>query len=239
MSRCVGMIPARYGSKRFPGKPLAKIQGKSLIQRAYENATSCSHLDEVIVVTDDQRIFEHVESFGGRAMMSSPHHATGSDRLAEAAEKIDASIVVNLQGDWPCLESHVIGAVIEILGENGVMGSAVTPLKDPALIQSSSVVKATMDREGKALYFSRSPIPFGMPKVVFGHLGIYSYTREFLLTFAKLPPTPLQLAESLEQLKALEHGYPIHLAVVESAPVSVDRPEDIKRVEEILCSISS
>ncbi len=225
MGKIVGMIPARYDSKRFPGKMLADIQGKTLIQRSYENAAASGCFDEVVVVTDDPRIQRHVERFGP-VVMTKEKHSCGSDRLAEAAREVEADIIVNLQGDWPNLEKHVIRAVIDVLGRDGVMGSAVIVLKNEASIQNPSIVKATMDRHGRALYFSRSPIPSSGP--AFGHLGIYSFRRDFLFTFAKLSPTPLQQSENLEQLKALEHGYPIKLAVVETQLRSVDHPEDIE-----------
>jgi len=224
MRKVVGMIPARYGSTRFPGKPLVNICGKSLIQHAYERAACV--LDEVIVLTDDERIFDHVAEFG-KVMMSSSECPTGTDRCAEAAEKIDCDVIVNLQGDWPCLERHVIKAVVDVLGD-GVMGSAAVKLDD---LQSSSMVKCTIDQEGYALYFSRAPLA-----AAYGHLGIYSYTKEFLREYARLPMTPAQKAESLEQLKVLEHGYRIRMAVVDSALLSVDVPEDVRRVE---CAISS
>lgn len=245
--KVVGIIPARYGSSRFPGKPLANILGKSLIQRTYENSKNCSFLEDVFVATDDQRIFDHVEAFGGKVMMTSSICPTGSDRLIEAVEKDprlkDASIIINIQGDEPCLEPKVIQQVVQLLKDDSlaVMSTAVMKIHSESEALNPSVVKCSLDKFGNALYFSRSLIPGGPsakfnPQLnYFKHIGIYGYRKDFLLTYGKLSPTPLQLAEDLEQLKVLEHGYRIKTAIVESASVSVDHPEDIKKVELLLC----
>lgn len=247
LPKIVGIIPARYGSSRFPGKPLADILGKSLIQRTYENAKKCSLLDDVIAATDDKRIFDHVLQFGGKAVMTSPHCPTGSDRLIEAVENgprlREASIIINIQGDEPCLEPIVIEQVVQLLLEDpsAVMSTAVMKIHSEVEALNPSVVKCSMDCRGQALYFSRALIPggpgakFNPSLTYFKHIGIYGYRREFLLTYGKLPQTPLQLAEDLEQLKVLEHGYRIKTAIVESTSVSVDHPEDIKKVESLLC----
>jgi 3-deoxy-manno-octulosonate cytidylyltransferase (CMP-KDO synthetase) len=245
--KIVGIIPARYGSSRFPGKPLAHIHGKSLIQRTYENCQKISFFDAVIVATDDQRIFDHVLGFGGDVVMTSPHCPTGTDRLIEAVEKdprlSDASIIINVQGDEPCLEAEVIQKVVQLLLEDDspVMSTAVMKIHSEMEALNPSVVKCSVDRQGYALYFSRSLIP-GNPKIKFNpnltyfkHIGIYGFRREFLLKYGKLSPTPLQLAEDLEQLKVLEHGYKIKTAIVDSYSISVDHPEDIKKVESLLC----
>lgn len=245
--KVVGLIPARYGSSRFPGKPLADILGKSLIQRTYENTKKCPILDDVFVATDDDRIFDHVISFGGKAIMTSSYCPTGSDRLIEAVEKApslkEASIIVNIQGDEPCLESIVIEKVVHLLLEDpsAVMSTAVMRIHSELEALNPSVVKCSMDCHGNALYFSRALIPGG-PKVKFNpelsyfkHIGIYGYRKSFLLKYGTLTQTPLQKAEDLEQLKVLEHGYKIKTAIVESASVSVDHPEDIKKVESLLC----
>ncbi len=240
MSRAIGLIPARFGSNRFPGKPLAQILKKSLIQRTYESVRKSEQIGEVMVATDDQRIFEHVESFGGKAVMTSPDCQTGTDRLAEAARDLpDDTIIVNVQGDWPCIDPHVIDGVIELLDGDAVMGTAVFPITSQEELRRSSLVKCVMDQTGNALYFSRSPIPHGGLKSAYGHLGLYSYRNHFLQEYAKLPQTPLQIQESLEQLKALEHGFSIRVLVTEKPSLSVDRPEDIQRVEEYLCSLNS
>ncbi len=249
MVRAIGIIPARYGSSRFPGKPLALIAGKSLIQRTFENASK-SGLERVIVATDDQRIYDHVKEFGGEVEMTSSECATGTDRLAEVVgrspELQAADVIVNIQGDWPCIPPGVIDAVANVLEEGDVMGSAVMPLRHAEQLFDPSMVKCTLGADKRALYFSRSPIPYPgkdmLPPTTcyYGHLGIYCYRPEFLLHYTQLEPTPLQKLESLEQLKVLEHGYAIRLCVVEETGPSVDRPEDIEKVESHLCqNISS
>jgi len=245
--KIIGIIPARYGSTRFPGKPLAKIQGKTLIQRTYENARKCQSLDELAVATDDQSIYDHVTSFGGKAIMTSPECPTGSDRLVAAIENTpgfqEAAIVVNIQGDEPCLEPQVIDQVINALQNDSeaVMSTAIVKLTSEEEVLNPSVIKCVIDLKGHALYFSRALIPAGKTLKFrreanyYKHLGIYAYRREFLMHYAELSPTPLQLAEDLEQLKVLEHGYRIKTALVESSSIGVDHPEDIKKIEQLLC----
>jgi 3-deoxy-manno-octulosonate cytidylyltransferase (CMP-KDO synthetase) len=244
--KIAGMIPARYGSRRLPGKPLIQISGKTLIQRTYENARRSPILDSLFVVTDDKRIFEHVLDFGGKAIMTSRECPTGTERLAEAVKndgKFDnVEIVVNIQGDEPFLEPGIIERVVRILQEDSdaVMSTAAVPIRDREEAIDYSVNKCVMDKHGNALYFSRTLIPNGhmggwRPGInYYKHLGIYGYRRRFLTLYAELAPTPLQIAEDLEQLKVLEHGYRIKVAVVESQSIGIDTPEDIKKVENIL-----
>lgn len=246
-AKIVGIIPARYGSSRFPGKPLVPILGKSLIQRTYENARRCTLLDELYVATDDQSIFDHVVAFGGKGVMTPVDCPTGSDRMAAALEAEPvlnkADIVINIQGDWPLLDPQVVDAVTRLLQNDpqAVMSTAVVKIEGDEDLHASSLVKCVMDQQGNALYFSRSMIPGNnqakrQPGTsYYKHLGIYGFTREFLVTFAKLPSTPLQLAEDLEQLKALEHGYQIKTAIVDQFTIGVDTPEDVKKVEQLLC----
>lgn len=243
----LGIIPARYASSRFPGKPLAPLAGKTLIQQTYENACRCKTLDHVLIATDDDRILDHVKTFGADAVMTSPSCATGTDRMAEAIRHdrrfADVEIVVNVQGDEPCLEPEVITAVVEALREEPetLVATAVVPLTDPAEAVDRSVCKCVMSVDGHALYFSRVLIPAG--KMVdfrqelpyFKHLGLYAYRRKFLLHYNDLTPTPLQQAEDLEQLKILEHGFRIKTIIVESNSHGVDTPEDLKRAERELC----
>lgn len=240
----LGMIPARFASTRFPGKPLVEINGKTLIQRTYENTKTCKALDDLVVATDNQKIFDHVKSFGGNVVMTSPKCPTGTERLAEAVSQYypDVDLIINIQGDEPFLEPVVIEKVIESLDSDlvAVMSTAVVKITTAEEALSSSVNKCVMDENGNALYFSRNLIPGGhgvkwRPEITYyKHLGIYGYRRDFLLHYAELEPTPLQLAEDLEQLKVLEHGYRIKVAVVESDSIGVDHPEDIKKIEQLL-----
>ncbi len=242
--KIVGVIPARYKSTRLPGKMLCDILGKSLIQRTYENTRSHPLFDSVVVATDEKLIFDHVRGFGGEVVMTSSSCLTGTDRVAEAVEKhyADADIVVNVQGDEPLLGQGVVEGIVGLLlsKEDAVMSTAATPITDLRELSDSSVVKCVFDVNGKALYFSRSPLPFGHKEGdeiagYYRHLGVYGFKAPFLRQFASLKQTPLQKAEGLEQLKVLEHGYSIHVCVVQDDGVGVDTPEDLKRIEKRLC----
>jgi 3-deoxy-manno-octulosonate cytidylyltransferase (CMP-KDO synthetase) len=245
MGKVIGIIPARYGSTRLPGKPLIKIGGKSLIQRTYENAKKCKMLDQVIVATDDVRIADHVVSFNGEVVMTSTACITGTDRIIEAMTQGNlnqAELVINIQGDEPNLESDVIEKVISILKADPEcdVSTAVVKLESKEDAMSSSVVKCVMDQKNHAIYFSRSLIPGNKTgewregTAYYKHLGIYGYRSTFLKEYAELEPTPLQLSEDLEQLKILENGYKIAVAIVKSSAVGVDTPEDIKKIEKLL-----
>jgi 3-deoxy-manno-octulosonate cytidylyltransferase (CMP-KDO synthetase) len=250
-AQIIGIIPARYGSTRFPGKPLFYISGKTLLQRTYENAKRSSVLDDLIVATDDQRIFDHVQSFGGKVVMTSENCPTGTDRLAEVLEKYpnwtQAAAIVNIQGDEPCLDPATVNEVARILisDPQADMSTAATPLLSEEDAQSSSIVKCVMDQFQNALYFSRALIPsnkkqnFNSKVSYFRHLGIYAYRPHFLLKYQKLSATPLQIAEDLEQLKVLEHGYRIKVAIVDHVSIGVDTPEDVNKVEQWLCKQNS
>lgn len=249
--KVIGIIPARYGSSRLPGKPLLEINGKTLIQRTYENACQSKALQEVVIATDDERILDHVKNFGGHVVMTSDTCETGTDRLAEAISQHpplkNFTAVVNIQGDEPCLEPHVIEKVTQTLLEepDTLVSTAIVPLTSEKEAYNPSVCKCVTDQDGYALYFSRNLIPAGKtqkfrPEVTYyKHLGIYAYRREFLLHYADLTPTPLQQAEDLEQLKILEHGFRIRTVIVESSSIGIDTPEDIKKVEQHLCKQSS
>ncbi len=243
---CIGIIPARYGSTRFPGKPLAPILGKTLLQRTYENAQRCKSLKLIIVATDDQRIYDHVMEFGGNVVMTSMNCETGTDRLAEVIANyphLKSDIVVNIQGDEPCVDPRTIDAVIEILHNDpqASMSTAAVLLESEEEAISPSIVKCTMDQRSNAMYFSRNLIPsnktgsYCSETVYYRHIGIYSYRSDFLTKYACLAKTPLQSTEDLEQLKALENGYRIKVAIVKSSAVGVDLPEDIQKIEKILC----
>lgn len=241
----IGIIPARYQSSRFPGKPLALINGVSLLQHTYTNAKKVKGVDHLVIATDDDRIFEHAKSFGAAVFMTSPHCPTGTDRLAEVISQNQtfskADIIINIQGDEPVIDPRIIEKVVERLkiDPDAVMATAVIPLKKEEAM-NPSVVKCVTDLNGRALYFSRSLIPGGKKGYqpenrYFKHLGIYAYRRDFLLKYATLPETPLQIAEDLEQLKVLEHGYTIQVAHVDGFSIGVDTPEDIQKVEHYLC----
>lgn len=234
----VAVIPARFASTRLPGKPLLKETGKYLIQHVYEQAKKCARLDRVIVATDDERILEAVKSFGGEAVMTSTHHPSGTDRIAEAVREIDCAKVVNIQGDEPEIEPALIDSLISLL-DISEMATLATPFERPAEAVLPGRVKVVVDRHHNALYFSRSPIPYtgsgGPPPLL--HLGLYGYTKAFLLRYVALDRTPLEQAEKLEQLRALEHGYKIKVGIVRwSSTGGVDTPEDyvafVKRVRE-------
>jgi 3-deoxy-manno-octulosonate cytidylyltransferase (CMP-KDO synthetase) len=231
-------------ASRFPGKPLARIAGKPMLQYVVEGARAAKRLREVIVATDDARIVAACAEFGARAVLTSAAHATGTDRIAEVAAKLDAEIVVNVQGDEPLIAGFVIDAVVDALvaAPECALATAVHRAEAGAATDPNRV-KAVLDRAGNALYFSRSAIPHaldaGAATPRWQHVGVYAYRREFLLAYVKLPQTPLERAERLEQLRALEHGERIRCAVIEGwRSVPVDVPEDIARVEAALAQRS-
>jgi 3-deoxy-manno-octulosonate cytidylyltransferase (CMP-KDO synthetase) len=258
------IIPSRYRSTRFPGKPLSLLLDKPMIQHVYERAKSAILADEVFVATDHEAISRAVENFGGRAIMTSESHASGTDRIAEAVEilgrkGIKADIIVNVQGDEPMIMPQMIDEVISLMNDaRAGIGTLVKRIEDPSEIDDPNVVKAVFDGEGMALYFSRSPIPYHRDLlssegwkssvkakgdltsglVMFKHIGIYAYRKEVLTRFAKLPPSPLEEKEKLEQLRALENGITIKVATTIYETIGVDTPMDLKRVEKCL-SISS
>lgn len=233
----IGIIPARYRSTRLPGKPLIDLAGKTMIQRVYEGASKARLLNRVIVATDDERILETVQSFGGEAVMTSPHHPTGTDRLAEVAQGVACDLVVNIQGDEPLIDGATIDAVIEplLIDASIPMGTAMMREDDPKILAESSVVKVVTDSDGFAMYFSRSLIPY--PRQggeFFKHIGMYVYRREFLLQLNQLPQAPPEVMESLEQLRVLYHGYRIKVTEVQGRFIGVDTPEDAALVRTIL-----
>ena len=248
----VAIIPARYGSTRLPGKPLANIGGKPMIQHVYESASKARELDRVLVATDDRRIEKAVKSFGGEVMMTARRHRSGTDRLAEVAHKIRADWLVNVQGDLPFIHADTIArAVRPMLRDRTIpMATVCTPIYDEREWRNPNVVKVLTDHAGFALYFSRAPIPFVRNGVIdprgkktartkrhlFGyrHLGLYVYRRDFLLKFARLQPTELERIESLEQLRALQNGYRIYVAEVDERSIEVDTLADLKKAERYL-----
>ena len=233
------VIPARYASTRLPGKPLKDVAGKPMICRVYDRASMAKTLSGVLVATDDERILKAVEEHGGRAMMTAKDHPTGTDRLAEvAAAYPEADLIINVQGDEPLIEPELIdelGRAFETDGELK-MATVITPIKDDEEKKNPNNVKVVTDKLGYALYFSRSLIPYPRnpsDTPVYKHIGIYAYRRDFLLAYAKMKPTALERAESLEQLRALEEGYRIKCIVTDAKFIGVDTPEDLEKVNAV------
>jgi 3-deoxy-manno-octulosonate cytidylyltransferase (CMP-KDO synthetase) len=231
------VIPARFASTRLPAKPLLRETGKYLVQHVYEQAQKARLVDQVIVATDDERIVAAVRSFGGTVVMTRADHLTGTDRIAEVAERIDADIIVNLQGDEPLFEPEAIDRLIRQLQSDPAAGIATlaVPIRDRATYQNPNCVKVVHDDRGRALYFSRSPIPMVRdgepawhqePPQFLMHLGVYAYRRSVLLELARTPPHPLEALEKLEQLRFLACGGTIQLGVIPQAHRGVDTPED-------------
>jgi len=240
----VGVIPARYGSSRFPGKIIAKIAGKPMIQRVYEKAKQSKLLDDLIVAVDDERVKNVVERFGGNAVMTGSQHRSGTDRIAEVMENYDCDIVVNIQGDQPLLDPNMIDEAVQPLLNDATLPMSTIKTKIGAEgYNDPGVVKVVTDANGFALYFSRSLIPFPRDNKevrVYEHVGLYVYRRDFLLKISKTPQSFLEKTEMLEQLRVLEQGYKIFVVETKSdraAGVSVDTPEDLANVEKMLKTI--
>ena len=236
--RTLCVIPARYASTRLPGKPLADICGKPMICRVWERARRAEKPERVIVATDDQRIYDAVRKDGGEAMLTRADHPTGTDRLAEVAQAHAAvDLIVNVQGDEPLIEPSVIDELIALFeaDENLQMATVMTRMEDEEEQKNPNNVKVVVDKLGYALYFSRSllPYPRAAAAPVYKHIGIYAYRRDFLLHYARLAPTPLEKAESLEQLRALENGYGIRVLETASRFIGVDTPEDLALVNRL------
>ena len=244
--RIVGVIPARWASSRLPGKPLAMIAGQPMIQRVIERVVQAQTLSAVIVATDDPRIAEAVASFSVpdvKAVMTRADHPSGTDRVAEAIEGEACDIVINIQGDEPLMDPALIDRLGQVMcSGTWDMATAATPILDEADLRSSDVVKAVFGRNGQALYFSRAPIPHRRDAGTdatgahFRHLGIYAYTRDYLLTLVREPPCRLENLEKLEQLRALDMGCRMNVLEVEDVGIGVDTPEDILKVEALIAS---
>jgi 3-deoxy-manno-octulosonate cytidylyltransferase (CMP-KDO synthetase) len=238
-ARVVAIIPARFQSTRLPGKALADIQGRPMVEHVWRAAAQASSVEAVLVATDDRRVARAVDAFGGTAVMTSAAHRTGTDRLAEVATALDADVIVNVQGDEPLLLPGQVDAAVQTVVDrpDEVMGTLRRAIDEPADLASPAVVKLVVDATGHALYFSRAPIPYvrGAERpVMWKHLGLYAYRRAFLLALAGLPPTPLERAESLEQLRVLEHGFRIATAETTHDTIGVDTPEDLARVRRLV-----
>lgn len=255
------IIPARYASTRFPGKPLALLKGMPVIQHVYRRAVQSRLADDVVVATDSKVIYEKVLSFGGKAVMTRGDHASGTDRIAEVAGPMNYDIIVNVQGDEPLIEPEMIDDVISVFDDQRVsIGTLAIRIKDRGEIFDPNVVKVVFNRNGFAFYFSRAPIPYhrdewkdierfrglglgigGNPQLptpnhCYKHIGIYSYRKDVLAELSKLPPSPLEVIEKLEQLRALEHGFVIKIKETSHDTLGVDTPEDLERIEKCLNS---
>ena len=240
-SHIIGIIPARWASSRFPGKPLHPLLGKPLLQHVFERAILCSELDELVIATDDDRIAALCKTIGAKVIHTRSDHPTGTDRIAEAAEQCEAAThVINIQGDEPLLEPELVDTLARELRNNCdlPMITAASPLDNPELISDSNVVKLVIDQNQNALYFSRSPIPFrrsDTPSLpTYRHLGISGHRVDFLQHFINLPPSPLEMAEGLEQLRALENGATIRVHLTEHEAIGLDSPDQIPLIESLL-----
>lgn len=239
----IGIIPARYASTRFPGKPLVMIDGRSMLQRVYQQALKTKNLKRVIVATDDERIAEHVKSFGGEVMMTSPLHQSGTDRCAEVISKLDEvfDIAINIQGDEPYIQPEQIDLLCSCFDiEATDIATLIKPTANPDEINNPNVVKVVVSKTQRALYFSRSPIPFNRNKkedvAYHKHIGIYAYRVSVLKQLALLPEGLLEQAESLEQLRWLENGFHIQTALTNFENIAIDTPEDLERLKKVLAN---
>ncbi len=238
----LGVIPARYGSTRFPAKMLHPIAGKPLIQRVCERVSLATSLDRLVVATDDERIFDRVTQFGVDAIMTSPSHQTGTDRIAEVARAIDCTMIVNVQGDEPLIDPAMIDAAVARFSTipDFRFGSAMTSIDNRSDLENPNIVKVVTGVNSQALYFSRHPIPFRRnPSEIptWQHIGFYVYSREFLFEFSAMPPSPIETVESLEQLRALENGIRIDMLATPYKGVGVDTLEDVERIERELARL--
>ena len=233
--RAVAVIPARYASVRFPGKALVEVQGKPLIRHVWERARLLGSVSRILVATDDERIAQVVRGFGGSVVLTRPTHPSGTDRVAEAMRGEDAGLVVNLQGDEPTFDVRAVDELVQLMaGDPSIeMGTLAHPIRDSDEREDLNATKVVLDQAGFALYFSRAPIPFRRQAglvTTLRHIGIYVFRAAFLQRFASLPPTPLERTETLEQLRALEHGVRIRVLVAPQASLGVDTPADVGRL---------
>lgn len=239
----IALIPARYGATRFPGKLMAKLGGKSVILRTYESTVNTGVFDEVMVVCDNEIIYNEIVSNGGKAVMSKKEHECGTDRIAEAIEdRTDVDIVVNVQGDEPFTQKEPLEKLLKVFeGEDGKqvqVASLMQVLKDPQLIEDPNYVKVAVDKNFNALFFSRSVIPYPRDKnvqtIYYEHIGIYAFRRQTLMDFTKMPVSPLEAAEKIECLRYLENGISMKMVVTEYMGVEIDTPEDLLKAEKLL-----
>jgi len=235
--KILGVIPARFASSRFPGKVLALLSSKSVLQHVYERACQSRYLTSVLVATDDERVYQAARSFGARVRMTHAGHLSGTDRVAEVASAEEAAVVVNIQGDEPLIDPAAIDAAIlpVIHDSEVVMATLKKKIEDPREIADPNVVKVVTNHAGDAIYFSRCAIPYSRGEGAgwFKHVGLYVYRRDFLLGYSRLPVGPLERAERLEQLRALENGYPVRVTETDYESLGVDTPEDLERVSRL------
>jgi len=238
--KIIGVIPARYGSSRFPGKPLVEIHGKPMIWWVYQQAIKVPEFSEVYVATDDDRIYETVERFSGKVIMTSDRHNTGTDRVAEVAQKTDGTVYVNIQGDEPTIKCETISlAISTVTDERDYFGTLAVRLTKQSEINDPNNVKIVLDSQGYAMYYSRSPIPSnakGYVGNVYKHLGIYVYRKGFLLDFSNMKPSELELSEGIEPLRAMFYGYKTKVGIAKYDSVGVDTYKDLERVRYLLSS---
>ncbi|MBI4903741.1 MAG: 3-deoxy-manno-octulosonate cytidylyltransferase [Acidobacteria bacterium] len=235
--RILGVIPARFASSRFPGKALATLAGKTILQHVYERSAQARYLTDVVIATDDDRIYQTARQFRATVRMTRADHLSGTDRVAEVASADTASIIVNIQGDEPLIDPAAIdAATLALLDDfDAPMATLRKKIEDRSEINNPNVVKVVTDRSGNAIYFSRSPIPYdrGQNAGYYKHIGLYVYRRDFLLSYSQLPVGPLEDAERLEQLRALENGYRIRVMDTEYESLGVDTPEDLEKVSKL------
>ena len=242
--KTLGIIPARFASTRFPGKPLIFIKGKTMVQRVFEQASKCQDVDRLVVATDDQRIFDHVNEFGGEAIMTSEEHRSGTDRCGEVLDKMDKAydLVLNIQGDEPFIDPEHISMVIQALDREATdIATLAIPIRDTEQLMNANVPKVIRNKNEMAVYFSRLPIPFQrdfdetqwLEKFPYlKHIGLYGFKAGVLSKVVNDPPDPLELAESLEQLRWLSAGYQIHVSITDKENHTIDTPEDLKRLTQ-------
>jgi 3-deoxy-manno-octulosonate cytidylyltransferase (CMP-KDO synthetase) len=239
--KILGVIPARFASSRFPGKVLVPIGGKTMLERVYERASQARYLTSTVIATDDERVARVARGFGARVRMTRADHPSGTDRVAETASAEDAELVVNIQGDEPLIDPEAIDAAILPLAHDAsvVMGTLAKRIEDPREVDDPNVVKVVTDCERDAVYFSRLPIPYHRDAaeraaaIHYKHIGLYVYRRDFLLGYPLLPVGPLEKAERLEQLRAIENGFRIRVTATDYESVGVDTPEDMERVSRL------
>lgn len=234
MNKIVALIPARYASTRLPGKLMKELQGKTIIRRTYEAVINTQLFDEVVVVCDEEIILNEIIKHGGQAVMSKSLHESGTDRIAEIAGNMGADIIVNIQGDEPFIEKEALQKVIQLFNDDHVrVASLMMPINDLEKINNPNCVKVVVDLHQKALYFSRAAIPYYRDEIstqsAFQHIGVYAFRKEALMTFTQLPVSSLEAIEKLENLRLLEHGIPIHLAIIHHVGISIDTEDDFQR----------